>query len=118
MRKKIIVLIFGIVIFVSNYFVYAGSLATEDKIGLPAANIENEKSTAPSSDNSKDSLRNSSFVLETDEQSASESLKRISGDIDLGFSAPENSYKSDEKAGAGPFEKEKVEMRKQANHSY
>ena len=34
------------------------------------------------------------FVVETDEESAAESLNRVSGTIDLGFAAPEYTYQS------------------------
>ena len=66
----------------------------------------------------KKSLMNSAFVLETDDESAIESLERISGEIDRGFSSPKNTYKSEERPGAGPFAKEKAEEKKRSNAGY
>ena len=71
-----------------------------------------------SKDNSKKSLANSAFVIETNEHMAAESLERISGKIDRGFSDPENTFKSDDHFRAGPFAKEKIEAKKQNNSSY
>ena len=76
------------------------------------------KMDTEASQNLKKSLMNSPFVLETDQGSAAESLERISGKIDLGFSAPENTYKTEERPGAGPFAKEKAEAKKQGNANY
>lgn len=47
-----------------------------------------------STDNQKNSADVLMFSIETDEQTASDSLNRVAGDIDLGFSAPSQSYKS------------------------
>ena len=49
------------------------------------------------------SLKEEAFVVETDENSVSDSLNRISGNIDLGFSAPEQTYDSEDHYRAGPF---------------
>ena len=49
------------------------------------------------------SLKEEVFVAETDEGSISDSLNRISGNIDLGFTAPEQTYKSTEQYRPGPF---------------
>ena len=47
--------------------------------------------------------QHSMFVVETDSESASESLERISGQIDLGFSAPSDSFESSDQYKPGPF---------------
>ena len=47
--------------------------------------------------------KHSMFVVETDSESASESLERISGQIDLGFSAPDDSFESSNHYKPGPF---------------
>ena len=86
-----------------------GFLCAEDKTSKP----ETGASKPP-----KESLINSTFVLETDDESAAESLERISGEIDRGFSSPENTYKSEERPGAGPFAKEKAEEKKRSNAGY
>ena len=49
------------------------------------------------------SLKDETFVVETDDTSVSDSLNRISGNIDLGFSAPEQSYDSTDHYRPGPF---------------
>ena len=49
------------------------------------------------------SLKDEAFVVETDENSVSDSLNRISCNIDLGFSAPEQSYDSSDHYRPGPF---------------
>ena len=49
------------------------------------------------------SLKDQAFAVETDENSVSDSLNRISGKIDLGFSAPEQSYDSSDHYRPGPF---------------
>ena len=70
------------------------------------------------SKDSKESLTNTAFVLETNDGDAAESLERISGKVDMGFSAPENTYQTEERPGAGPFAKEKAEEKKQGNAAY
>lgn len=59
---------------------------------------------AEESRNMDTGFSNRVFVVETDEASATESLNRISGDIDLGFSAPEYSYESENHARHDPLE--------------
>ena len=49
------------------------------------------------------SLKDDVFVVETDESSDSDALNRIAGNIDLGFSAPEQSYDSSDHYRPGPF---------------
>jgi hypothetical protein len=53
------------------------------------------------------------FVVETNEGMAEESLNRISGEIDLGFTTPDQSYKSENHALPGPLAREK-----EYGHSY
>jgi hypothetical protein len=47
------------------------------------------------------------FVYETNQDDAQESLDRISGDYDLGFSLPSQSFKSEDHYMPGPFSHEK-----------
>jgi hypothetical protein len=49
------------------------------------------------------SLMDEVYVVETDEASSADALDRISGDIDLGFSLPEQSYESEGHSKASPF---------------
>ena len=49
------------------------------------------------------SFKDETFVVETDEDSVSDSLNRISGKIDLGFSSPDQSYRSSDHYAPGPF---------------
>ena len=67
---------------------------------------------------SKAVTRYRTYVLETNDTMARESLNRVSGNIDLGFSAPENSFKSVDQEGVGPFAKEKAETKKQSESVY
>ncbi|GEM_PF-5285172 len=96
----------------------ANSIFADDKTSASllagkSQKLELDASTAP-----KESLMNTAFVLETNDETAAESLERISGKVDMGFSAPENTYQSEERPGAGPFAKEKAEIKKQSNTSY
>ena len=43
------------------------------------------------------------FVVETDSESASESLNRIAGEIDNGFLQPESEFESEDHYRSGPF---------------
>ena len=52
---------------------------------------------------SQKSLKDSVWTIETDEKSADESINRISGEYDRGYSAPEYSFKSPDHTKAGPF---------------
>ena len=62
------------------------------------------------------SLKDQAFVVETDENSQSESLNRISGQYDLGFTLPEQSYESSSHYRPGPFGRE--ESKDKASQSY
>ena len=55
------------------------------------------------------SLKDEAFVIETDEESGSESLNRIAGDIDLGFTTPDQEYESTSQHKPGPFGREDIE---------
>ena len=52
---------------------------------------------------SKKSLKDSALTVETDPQSADESINRISGDYDRGYSSSEYSFKSPDHYKPGPF---------------
>ncbi|PIU40048.1 MAG: hypothetical protein COT00_03750 [Candidatus Omnitrophica bacterium CG07_land_8_20_14_0_80_50_8] len=75
-----------------------------------------DKEKIPTSDLpvAKESLMTNGYVLESDSETASESLERISGKIDMGFSSPENSFKSDDHYGVGPTAYEKSRLGKQS----
>ena len=49
------------------------------------------------------SLKDQAFVIETDEESAAESLNRVSGKIDLGFTTPDQEYEASDQYHPGPF---------------
>ena len=49
------------------------------------------------------SLKDEAFVVETSSEDATDSLNRVSGKIDLGFAAPEDTYKSTSHYKPGPF---------------
>ena len=54
------------------------------------------------------SLKDQAFVIETDEESSAESLNRISGNIDLGFTLPDQEYESSSHSLPGPFGREET----------
>ena len=57
----------------------------------------------------KKSLKEDLFSVSTEEMDSSDSLNRIAGKYDTGFSSAEQSYKAKDRAGAGPFAHEKAE---------
>ena len=64
----------------------------------------------PGGDDFSKPLKDGVFSVSTDDMNSSDSLNRVAGTYDKGFSSPEQSYKSKEHAGAGPFAHEKAEM--------
>jgi hypothetical protein len=52
------------------------------------------------------SLKDQAFVVETDEESSAESLNRVSGQIDLGFTLPEQEYHSSSHNHINPLHSE------------
>ncbi len=62
------------------------------------------------------SLKDEHFVVETDQESRSESLNRISGHYDIGFSLPEQSYESSDHYRPGAFGRQ--ESQDKASQSY
>ena len=54
------------------------------------------------------SLKDEAFVVETDDESTTDALNRVSGDIDLGFATPDQTYKSENQTKAGPFARQEV----------
>jgi len=58
------------------------------------------------------------FVVATDEESAAESLNRVSGDIDLGFSSPEQTYKSTSHTKLGAYQRSEEKSADTASYSY
>ena len=118
MKKRVL---FQILYAISAMIFLFGAMVpifADDKklVGTVSSQLENVDLAA--SNSPRKSLMNSTFVLETDQESAAESLERVSGDIDLGFSAPENTYKTEERPGAGPFAKEKAELKKQGTAAH
>ena len=56
----------------------------------------------------RSSMKDQVFVVESDDDSESESLNRISGQFDLGFSLPEQSFESSDHYRPGPFGREEA----------
>jgi len=52
--------------------------------------------------------RKNLFIVATDDESASESLNRISGEYDLGFSSPAQSFESKDHYPASPYGREEA----------
>ena len=65
---------------------------------------------------SKKILKESVFSVSTDDFNSSESLNRISGEYDLGYSSLDQSFKSKDQDPAGPFAHEKAEISKQNSY--
>ena len=78
---------------------------------LPALSDEIDK-PENASKNSKEDM----FAVSADESTASESLNRISGQYDMGFAAPEQSYKSEHQYKPGPFSKAAAEETAKSNN--
>lgn len=55
----------------------------------------------------EDALGHRVFVVETDDESSSQSLDRISGQIDLGFASSEQTFESADHYTPGPFARQK-----------
>ena len=64
----------------------------------------------------KKPLKEDVFSVSTQDLDSSDSLNRIAGNYDTGYSSPEQSYKPKEHAGAGPFAHERAET--SGNNSY
>ena len=58
----------------------------------------------------KKSLKEDIFSVSTQDMDSSDSLNRIAGKYDTGFSSAEQSYVAKEHAGAGPLAHEKAQM--------
>ena len=116
---KIKMRVFVLYMFFLNFFLslLSGTVFAEDKTSMSFVAEKSEKREAGDFKDLKEkgSLMNNGFVFETNDESASESLERVSGKIDMGFSAPENSYKSGDQYAPGPFSKEKAEVNKQSD---
>ena len=54
------------------------------------------------------SLKEHKFMIETDKDTGSDSLNRISGEYETGFSATEQSFDSPDHYRPGPFGREEV----------
>ena len=55
----------------------------------------------------KRTLAEDAFSVSTDDFDSSESLNRISGEIDRGYSSSDQSYESKARGYTGPFDKER-----------
>lgn len=63
--------------------------------------------STPAAGEEKKNFEDSAFVVETDDESAAESLDRISGHVDLGFSLPKYNFRSSDHYRPGPFARQK-----------
>ena len=64
------------------------------------------------------SLKDEAFVVETDGESATDALNRVSGEIDLGFATPDQTYQSENQTKAGPFARQEVTDSKASSQKY
>lgn len=58
-------------------------------------------------------LQQEIFSISSEELDSTDSLNRIAGDFDRGYSSPEQSFKSSNQAPASPFAREKSAMASQ-----
>ena len=78
---------------------------------------------AASSDQDRDTdltprnLKDDAFVVSTDEANSADSLNRISGQFDRGFTSPDQTYQSERNYKPGPFSKAAAEDAAQRNNS-
>ena len=114
-KQSLLQSIIFLIVLLSNT---AAPVFAENKQPDITASSQPERTQLDAPHDLKKSLINSTFVLQTDQESAAESLERISGKVDMGFSAPEDTYKTEERPGAGPFAKEKAEEKKQTTAAY
>jgi hypothetical protein len=83
-------------------------------VGLPVlahadqAYVEKEEALSDSQSLEPKRLRDSMFSVSSDELDPAESLNRVSGHIDLGFSAPSQTFQSSDHYSPGPFSREKT----------
>ena len=61
-------------------------------------------------------LADQSFVVESSDTDLDDSLNRISGNIDLGFSSPDQSYQSEDQTKAGPFGRQELSDSKETHY--
>ena len=74
----------------------SSSAGFRDVFVQTAANGTNPKGSSPFiGDSYGASLKESLFVVETDNDSARQSLDRVSGQIDRGFASPDQTYESE-----------------------
>ncbi len=94
MKQRIIYLLIALVfVFTARFAAAEDNLPSNDKLVMD-----------PIQESLSGGFSNRVFVVETDEESAAESLNRVSGIIDLGFAAPQQTYHSKNHARQGPLE--------------
>ena len=81
-------------------FLFAAAPALAEN--APPAEILKKKLEEP-----KRTLADDPFSVSTDDLDSSESLNRVSGEIDLGYSSSEQSYESKARGYQGPFNQER-----------
>ncbi|GEM_PF-3086690 len=88
----------AILLFSFTGFIWAsnGQAATRPSIASSAVPREKTRGRA---------VEDKRFIVETDEESAAESLNRISGDVDRGYALPEQTYQSDHHTKPGAFQR-------------
>jgi hypothetical protein len=104
MRNRIFWIIFVPIVFASSY-------ARADEKPRP---VSDESTVLLKPAPVAPPARTTLFVVETDEQSAVESLNRVAGEIDKGFvySDDDSSYKSDNQTRPSPFARQEQQDRR------
>ena len=96
MKKFLSIFLLTIVFNLPSAVSFASGNSPENK---PTSKPEPRSEQATTLRSSKADL----FEYETDEDDASESLNRVAGTIDRGYSSPEQSFKSPDHYKPGPF---------------
>lgn len=111
MRKTILTLIGILCVGAAGFAAGASPSAEPDKKAGAAEQPSVPLAQTPAPKDPFADTGRRSFVVETDEQSASESLDRISGKFDLGFAMPYQTYESEHQQGSGPFGAAKEDLK-------
>ncbi len=87
--------------------------------GLAATRPSIASSAVPREKTRGHAVEDKRLLVETDEESAAESLNRVSGDVDRGYTLPEQTYKSDHHTKPGAFQRsEEISNQRDSSSRY
>ena len=111
MRKFPFICLVAFIVFYPAVSMPNALSAAETKTNLP----ENKEASSEASPKDPDDTL---FVVSTDDESAAESLNRVSGEIERGISSPEQTYKSSNHTKLGALQRSEAKSAETASHSY